>query len=118
MLGSVSIPIRTKSTLNQREGWRARFGRNKRERRVVGLVLAARFTQEQMAATRIVLLKRVAPRRLDDDNLRGALKAVRDEVAKFLGVDDGAKGGIEWCYDQGKGEPKQHAVIIAFEGAP
>jgi hypothetical protein len=36
----------------------------------------------------LVRLVRLAPRRLDDDNATSSMKAVRDEVAAWLGVDD------------------------------
>lgn len=37
-------------------------------------------------------------RRLDDDNLRAGMKAVRDGVADALGVDDGSDR-VRWEYD-------------------
>jgi hypothetical protein len=55
-----------------------------------------------------VTLTRQGPRVLDNDNLRPALKAVRDEVASLLGLDD-ADPAIRWRYRQQIGE---YAVII------
>ena len=49
-----------------------------------------------------VLLVRMSPRKLDDDNLRGAMKAVRDAIAAWVGIDDGS-ARWEWCYGQRKG---------------
>ncbi len=46
-----------------------------------------------------VLLRRLGPRELDDDNLRFALSAVRDEVAAFYGVVD-ADPQIRFDYAQ------------------
>lgn len=46
-----------------------------------------------------VHLVRIAPHRLDDDNVRGALKAIRDEVAAWLGRDDGERE-LRFTYDQ------------------
>ena len=51
----------------------------------------------------VVTLTRVSVGRLDDDNLRGALKHVRDGVAKALGVDDGSRF-IRFRYAQRKGK--------------
>lgn len=118
MTGGVVIPLRTRSTLNQREHWATRARRNKRERNVVAMVLASALERDVIWAPlgQRVSLKRIAPRKLDDDNLRGALKAVRDEVAAFLGVDDG-DARVEWLYDQAKGGPRQYAVAISFEEA-
>lgn len=39
---------------------------------------------------------------LDDDNLRSALKAVRDGIAEKLGIDD-RDPRVEWRYGQRKG---------------
>ena len=50
----------------------------------------------------IVRLTRIGQKRLDDDNLRMALKAVRDCVAAWLGVDD-ANPLIRWEYGQRAG---------------
>lgn len=48
-----------------------------------------------------VRMVRVAPRPLDDDNLRAAFKAVRDGIAEALGVDDGPREGrVAWEYGQ------------------
>ena len=58
-----------------------------------------------------VTLTRIAPRKLDCDNLRGALKAVRDGVADWLGVDDGSER-ITWKYAQERGKPKWHSVRV------
>jgi len=60
----------------------------------------------------VVRLERVAPRALDDDNLRGALKAVRDAVAEALGIDD-ADPRVRWQYGQAvDGRPRFQAVRI------
>ena len=48
----------------------------------------------------VVLLVRVGPSNgLDDDNLRGAGKGVRDQIAAWLGVDDRSPL-VAWKYDQ------------------
>src|SRR5205807_1700760 len=43
-------------------------------------------------------------RRMDSDNLAGAFKAVRDEIADNVGTDDGS-AFFEWRYEQRTGEP-------------
>ena len=50
----------------------------------------------------VVRLTRIGQKQLDDDNLRPALKAVRDCVAAWLGVDD-ANPLIRWEYGQRAG---------------
>lgn len=48
-----------------------------------------------------VKLVRISAGELDDDNLRGSLKAVRDEVAEWIGLDD-RDPLIVWKYGQEK----------------
>lgn len=47
----------------------------------------------------VVTMTAYLPRYLDDDNLAGALKPVRDELADWMGVDDGDRR-ILWECDQ------------------
>ncbi|WP_020472454.1 hypothetical protein [Zavarzinella formosa] len=48
----------------------------------------------------IVTLTRLGRNPQDDDNIRGTLKAVRDVVAKWQGVDDGDRQLIRFRYRQ------------------
>lgn len=59
-----------------------------------------------------ITLTRISARKLDDDNLRGALKAVRDGVADALGFSDDSNGALTWSYAQQKGRPGEQAVRI------
>lgn len=59
-----------------------------------------------------VRLTRVAPRPLDGDNLQRAMKAVRDGVADWLGVDDRDER-VRWFYAQAvDGRPRYQAARI------
>lgn len=49
---------------------------------------------------------------LDDDNLRGGAKALRDAIADRIGLDDNERN-IEWIYGQMK-SPK-HGTIVMIE---
>lgn len=98
--------------LNARVHWTRRAARAKKERTIVAVALRQRFDVLRPPTT--CTLIRIAPRMLDDDNLAGAFKSIRDEVAAFFGVDDGPKGPIAWRYEQRKGAPKQYAVHIAL----
>lgn len=57
-----------------------------------------------------VTLVAVRQKRLDDDNLAGGFKALRDAIAESLGIDDGDER-IEWIYRQQIG-PKPHGTIV------
>jgi hypothetical protein len=60
-----------------------------------------------------VLMRRVSPsnKGLDSDNLHGALKAVRDQIAAWLGRDD-ADPSITWQVAQRPGKKDEWAVEI------
>jgi hypothetical protein len=109
-LYSFVVPVKTASTSNLREHWA------QRHKRVAGQKAATRLMCPAWAAGPLltVRLTRVSPRPLDDDNLRGALKSVRDAVATWLKVDD-ASPLVRWEYGQEKGEP---AVRVDVERAP
>lgn len=47
-----------------------------------------------------VTFHRVGAKVLDDDNLAGAYKKIRDVTAEWLGVDDGDTTAVSWAYTQ------------------
>ena len=106
----LSIPLRTGRGLNDRMHFMVRARKVKAERLAVGLVLN---THKAPAGPVTVNLGRVSPsaKGLDKDNLQGALKAVRDQVAAWLGRDD-ADDSITWNYGQRPGKRGEWAVEI------
>lgn len=101
----IHVPIRLPSLSNERLHWR-RMARIKRDQKyAVGLLLS---TQRKIAPPLTVTITRVGPRRLDDDNLEAACKYVRDEVARWVGLDDGSPL-YEWRYNQ---RPGQYEVVV------
>jgi hypothetical protein len=111
---TIAIPLRLGAALNARVHWTARAKRAKTERAIVAAALRHHpFTADKVPSS--CTLTRIAPRALDDDNLAGAFKSIRDEVAAFFDVDDGPKGPIAWRYAQRKGEPRQYGIEINLE---
>lgn len=81
----VTLPLRTVSPTNEREHWAKKHRRAKAERQ------AAWSAWLQMGKPRVgpegrasVTLTRIGPRLLDDDNLPGATKHLRDTLAALL----------------------------------
>lgn len=114
---TIAIPIdgmRLGAALNARVHWTKRAARAKKERAIVAVALRChhRPTLEPTCPPTTCTLARIAPRMLDDDNLAGAFKSIRDEVAAFFGVDDGPKGPIKWRYEQRREAPRQYGVEI------
>ena len=105
----IEIPVRTESEANVHDSWRARWRRARSQRGAAYFML--RGSALETALPCAVLLTRIAPRALDDDNLRGALKAVRDGIADWLGTDD-ADPRVFWVYGQRRGGAGVYAVSV------
>ena len=80
------------------EHWRSRHWRRRRERKAVALALQR--TIPPPGPRWRVTLTRLSAATCDDDNLAGAFKAPRDEVAAYLGVSDARRGPVTWVYEQ------------------
>lgn len=102
----VTLPLRIESCANLREHWAKRAKRAKEHR------LAALAVPKQVLPC-TVTITRVAPRALDDDNLQGGCKALRDGIADRLGVKDN-DDRVVWRYSQEKGKPKEYAVRVTL----
>ena len=105
------LPMRLPSMANLRLHWATKARTVKAQRSATGLALrttgrAFVTAWKHMDANPNLrlhcLLTRVGPRALDDDNLQGAFKAVRDEVAATFGIDDGSERW-RWQYAQERG---------------
>jgi hypothetical protein len=112
------VPLRLGRGENNREVRGQRIGRIQAERQAVQLcwpkMLALRAPRSMLEAVRVfipvpspctVTFTRVAPGRgLDpEENLPGSCKAVKDEVAAVLGVDD-RDPRVAWKYEQERGD--------------
>lgn len=107
----VTLPIRTRSTLNMREHWAVRARTAKTQRQVAALSL---WGKPKPKAPMTITLTRVGVRKLDSDNLAASLKHTQDGIADWLCIDDGDER-LTWVYRQRLG--KQYAVDVEFEGA-
>ena len=105
----VTIPIRTKSEANQHEHWRVKAARVKKQRAIVTPIIRVSLARPSLPC--VVKLTRVAPCRLDSDNLYGSFKAVRDSIADWLGIDD-RDPRVAYVCEQERGAPKTYAVRV------
>jgi len=95
------VPMQTGRGMNSRGHWRVAHKRNLAEQDVIAWELH-RIPKPAIPCS--VLLTRFAPSNgLDDDNLAGALKNVRDAVAKWLGVNDAKRETVRYRYTQARG---------------
>jgi hypothetical protein len=124
LVGTITLPIKTVSEMNKREHFMAKARRAKEARKVAGLACGAplaRFRkglEDGNDRTVELRLVRVAPRELDDDNLRGALKAVRDGITDALGLPSDRDARLVWGYEQTRGKPKEYAVRVIVTWMP
>jgi len=110
---TLDIPVYTPSVVNQRNHWHAKAKQTKAQRQAVAWCWSVFKRNGDVPPLPVVVwLTRVSPRELDDDNLRPALKAVRDEVAYRLGLPNDRDPSVKWEYAQRKGRP---AVVIHVE---
>lgn len=109
------IYVRTVSEANAHEHWRNRQKRAKTHRLTAwAKTMNHSATDGPFEFPLVVTITRVAPRALDDDNLAGSQKHVRDGIADALGIDD-RDPRVSWRYAQRRGEPKQYAVEVSIE---
>lgn len=109
----IELPIRTVSESNMREHWAPKAKRAKWQRNVVALAVRPRLAGMLDRVPCVVTLTRIAPRALDDDNLARSFKAIRDQVAQELGVDDRDER-VVWRYMQRRGAPRAYGVEIGI----
>lgn len=106
----VILPLKTVGGLNAREHWRQRSARVKRERTTAAMMVPS----HPMPC--IVTMTRLSPGELDDDNLPGACKGIRDGIADRLGIDDRDKR-VQWRYAQEKCKRGEFGVRVRIEPA-
>jgi hypothetical protein len=102
-----SIAVRTKSLANLREHWSSRHRRSSAEKGATKLAMVGL----KLSPVLVVRMTRYGVRLLDDDNVRGALKAIRDMVAQRLRVDD-ASPLVAWEYAQATCKRGQEHVLV------
>lgn len=106
----VTLHLKTVGGLNAREHWRQRSRRVKVERSTAALVVPPH------PLPCVVTMTRLSPGELDDDNLPGACKGIRDGIADRLGIDDRDKR-VQWRYSQEKCKRGEFGVRVRIEAA-
>lgn len=107
--------VRIKGTTNGSQGASLqgrRFRRGtQRGLRSVGFNAAVVMRLRELALRErlVVRIVRVAPNRLDGDNLEASLKRVRDGIAKAVGIDD-RDPAVEYVADDERGAVREYAL--------
>lgn len=98
----ITVPLRTVPGLNAREHWRVAAKRKAKERETVAWMLRGAQKPPIPCSVRLTRVVPSGPG-CDDDNLAGAMKSVRDEIANWLGIDDRHSKQVRYVYDQRTG---------------
>ena len=113
-----TLPITTISESNARDHWSKKAARARAQRQHIWVQWRNNEKNFDLVKTPcIIRLTRISPCKLDDDNLRGALKACRDGISDCIvpgrapGRSDNVEG-MSFEYHQEKGKPKEKAVRI------
>lgn len=114
----ITIPLRIPSESNIREHWTKRHKRHKEQERAIRLFLQPKAHLFPLPVC--IVLIRISPRKLDDDNLVGALKHVRDTIADILipGLAKGRADGdkrLKFSYSQERGKTGQYFLKIEIQ---
>lgn len=108
---TAELPIATVSESNQREHWAVKARRARSHRAIAAVVARTKLEKPQPPC--VVKLTRIGARRLDPNNLPGALKHVVDGIADWLGIDDSRDDLVRYEYAQ---EPlKKRAPCVRVE---
>lgn len=101
---TLTIPCTVVSEANRRDYWAVRYRRSQQQKAATMIELAKECLSPKQRAARFggavtVRLTRAGGKRMDSDNLAGSFKAIRDQIAAWLGRDDGEES-ITWVYGQ------------------
>lgn len=106
-----SMPMRVISEANARCHHMARFRRKKAQQTELHAEWKLNARGVAISLPCVVRLTRIGSQRLDDDNLAGAFKACRDQIAREIGIDDGSDL-IKFEYAQEAIGKRQYAVKV------
>lgn len=125
----INLPIRTESEANKCEHWHKRYKRSQKQKDTIRLLLipeikdlintVSKMRVMDVPITLQITLTRVAPRKLDGDNLQISFKSIRDFLSDIFipGLAPGRADDDEmfdWKYSQRKGVPKEYSVDVEF----
>lgn len=121
----VTLPLRLRSRQNGFGGhWAASARLNKQERQIASWACGGPLAEHRKGLEGgwvqwlSVTITRIAPRELDDDNLRISAKSLRDGITDALGLKNDRDARLCWLYGQEKGKPNEYAVRITVMERP
>jgi len=109
----LALPIVTVSEANNREHWTAKNARKQQQQSELRWEWKRLVKSWRPPLPCVVRFTRLAPHKLDSDNLARAFKGLRDELCALIGEDDGSPL-LEFEYKQAPFEsgPRQYQIRI------
>lgn len=104
--------LKTVSEMNQREFWAARLRRKKDQQERVAVAMSNALRGKRIELPCVVNLTRIGPKKMDNDNLAGAMKHCQDQIARQLGVDDGDESKVIFHHYQMPIGSRDYAVKV------
>ncbi len=104
--------LKTVSEMNQREHWGAKNRRKQDQQERVSVAMQNALRGKRIELPCIVKLTRIGPKKMDNDNLAGAMKHCQDQIARQLGVDDGDESKVSFNHYQMPIGSRDYAVKV------
>lgn len=105
------FPLRVISEANCRDHWRAKDRRRKAQQLETSVEWKRVIGARRIVLPCVIRLTRIGCQKIDDDNLASGFKAVRDQIAKEIGIDDGSEL-LRFEYAQEVIAKRQYAVRV------
>ena len=103
--------IKTISEANRREHWASKLKRKKSQQHDFSIIWKSHKPKVQLPAT--ITFTRYSCQVMDSDNLAGAFKHCRDQLAKEIGVDDGDER-LTFIYKQKRIKKREHYFTVTI----
>ena len=103
---------KTVSEMNTREHWAARYRRKQNQQEAVAVAMLNALRGRKVQLPCVVTLTRIGPKKMDNDNLAGAMKHCQDQIARQLGVDDGDESRVKFNHYQMPIGSKVYAIKV------
>lgn len=105
---------KTVSELNMREHWAVKNRRKKDQQESVAIAMLNALRGRKVQLPCSVTLTRIGPKKMDNDNLAGAMKHCQDQIARQLGVDDGDESKVRFYHYQMPIGSRDYAVKVSI----
>lgn len=103
---------KTVSEMNSREHWGARNRRKQDQQEAVAVAMINALRGRKVELPCTVKLIRIGPKKMDNDNLAGAMKHCQDQIARQLGVDDGDESKVRFYHYQMPVGSRDYAIKV------